>query len=369
MTILVTAVGRDNLPRVMAAMGLPMVLAPVFGPSLGGFLLQSVSWHAIFLINLPVGIVTAVAAVRYLPRDQPEDGTYNPLDWPGLLLAGLGTIGITYGLSQSASAGSFASDSVVVPLVLGCTLVAAFVLRSRRISHPLLDLRLYQIRAFSSATAVMFCLGAALFATMLLLPLYFQDAQGDSALRTGLLLMPQGLGGAVGMNRSAAATHRFGAGLTSLMGSAVLIAATIPFLFVGSRTPYSWLVGAMIVRGFGSAFATMPAMTAAFASLDHDQVSDASPQLNVIQRVGGSLGTAVIAVILQTNLMHASAKGGGHATSAAIARAFDQTYLWVIVMTLLACVPGSVLWRVERRQRREGATTGPIEEHLMEVVA
>jgi EmrB/QacA subfamily drug resistance transporter len=369
MTILVNTVGRDNLARVMSAMGIPMVLAPVFGPSLGGFLLQSVSWHAIFLINLPVGIATAIAAVRMLPRDRPQPGAAGRLDWPGLLLAGLGTVGITYALSQSASAGSFTSRTVVAPFVIGVVLVVGFVVRARRISNPLLDLRLYELRAYSSATAVMFCLGAALFATMILLPLYFQDARGDDAIRTGLLLIPQGFGGAVGMNRSAAATNRLGAGLTSLFGTAVLIAATIPFLFVRPGTPYSLLVGAMIIRGFGSAFATMPAMTAAFAALNHDQVNDASPQLNVIQRIGGSLGTAIIAVVLQTKLTHAAALGKGHATPIAVTRAFNQTYLWVIVMTLLACVPGVVLWRIERQLRREGATTVPGEGSLMEIVA
>lgn len=368
MTILVNAVGRENLARVMAAIGLPMVLAPIFGPTLGGFLLQSVSWHAIFLVNLPVGIVTAIAAVRMLPRDRPEPDEAGPLDWIGLLLAGLGTVGITYSLSQSATAGSFVSGTVIVPFVGGCALVALFVLRTRRMTHPLLDLKLYQIRAFGSAAAVMFCLGAALFATMLLLPLYFQDARGDDAMRTGLLLIPQGLGGAVGMNRSASATNRFGAGLTSLCGTAILIAATIPFVYVRPNTSYEWLVIVMVVRGFASAFSTMPAMTAAFSALNHDQVSDASPQLNVIQRVGGSLGTAVIAVVLQSKLVHAAAQGGGHASPLGMARAFDQTYIWVIAMAALACIPGIILWRVERRLRREGLAEVHREEPLMEVV-
>ena len=131
LTILVNASGRDALPKVMSAIGVPLVLAPVFGPTLGGFLLQSVSWHAIFLINVPIGIATALIAVRLLPRDQPAPDRGGPLDWPGLLLAALGTIGITYGLSQSATAGSFTSRSVVVPAVLGVVLLAAFVVRAR----------------------------------------------------------------------------------------------------------------------------------------------------------------------------------------------------------------------------------------------
>jgi hypothetical protein len=125
----------------------------------------------------------------------------------------------------------------------------------------------------------------------------------------------------------------------------------------------------MVVRGFGSAFATMPAMTAAFASLDHDQVSDASPQLNVIQRVGGSLGTAVIAVVLQSELTGAAHGRHSRLGPAAVASAFDRTYLWVIGMTVLASVPGFVLWRVERSRPAVSGVSVRQEDTLMEVVA
>src|SRR6516164_749544 len=169
----------------MSAIGVPLVLAPVFGPTLGGFLLQSVSWHAIFLINVPIGIVTAVVATRLLPRDHPEPDSAGPLDWPGLLLAGFGIVGITFGLSQGATAGSFSSVSVILPVIGGAVLVGGFVMRARVIRHPLLDLRLYSIRAYSSASVVMFCLGAAMFGAMILLPLYFQVARGQDAIHTG----------------------------------------------------------------------------------------------------------------------------------------------------------------------------------------
>ena len=124
-----------------------------------------------------------------------------------MLLAGGGTVGIIYGLSESATAGSFTSRSVVVPVLLGVVLIGAFVLRARRIDYPLLDLRLYRLRAFSSASVVMFCLGGAMFASLILLPLYFQVARGQDAIHTGLLLIPQGIGSAIGMNRSAVATR------------------------------------------------------------------------------------------------------------------------------------------------------------------
>ncbi len=369
LTILVNAAGRDNLPRVMSAIGVPMVLAPVFGPTFGGFLLQSVSWHAIFWINVPIGVVTALVALRLLPRDQPNKESAGPLDWPGLLLAGFGTVGITYGLSQSATAGSFTSLTVIGPMVLGAVLVVAFVVRSRVISRPLLDLRLYAIRAYSAASVVMFCMGAALFGAMILLPLYFQVARGEDAITTGLLLIPQGIGASIGMNRSALATHRFGAGLTSLGGVLIMVFATIPFLFVGATTPYEWLGAAMVVRGVGVGLAFMPAMTAAFSPLNHDQVNDASPQLNVIQRVGGSLGTAIIAVVLQTKLSHLPGANTRHGASAtAIAASFAETYRWVILISILALIPATVLWRVERQLRATGQETAPSDEALVEAI-
>ena len=365
LTVLVTAAGRENLPKVMSMIGVPIVLAPVFGPTLGGLLLQSVGWQAIFLINVPIGIATVFVARRLLPRDRPDKERAGRLDWPGLILAAAGTVGITYGLSESASAGNLTSRSVLVPLVVGVVLVAAFVFRARRIDHPLLDMRLYRIRAYSAASVVMFCLGAALFAALILLPLYFQVARGEDAIHTGILLIPQGLGSAIGMNRSASATRRFGAGLTSLCGGFVLVLGTLPFLFVGAETPYAPIAISMIVRGIGVGLAIMPAMTAAFSSLAKDQINDASPQLNVLQRVGGSLGTAVIAVVLQSKLVSL----GSHPTAAATASAFAQTYVWVVVLSLLALIPAAFLWRLERRPGANGYRSEVLEESLVEGIA
>jgi EmrB/QacA subfamily drug resistance transporter len=367
LTILVNSTDRDDLPKLMSAIGVPLVLAPVFGPTLGGFLLQSVSWHAIFLVNVPIGIVTGVLAFRMLPRDGPDKEGAGRLDWLGLLLAGFGTVGVTYGLSQSATAGSFTSPSVILPMIGGAVLIVLFILRSRVIKNPLLDFRLYAIRAYSSAAVVMFCMGAALFGAMVLLPLYFQLDRGQDAIHTGLALIPQGLGASVGMYGSARATRRFGAGLTSLVGVFIVLTATLPYLFVGDTTPYIVLASAMVVRGVGVGLAMMPAMTAAFSPLDEEQVHDASPQLNVIQRIGGSLGTAVIAVVLQTRLT-ADAAHGQVATSTAIATSFDESYRWVIFMLFLALIPATFLWRVERRLRITGQETEASEESLVEAI-
>ncbi|HVX34362.1 MAG TPA: DHA2 family efflux MFS transporter permease subunit, partial [Solirubrobacterales bacterium] len=225
--ILVRAAGPRNLPKVMSAIGIPIVLAPIFGPTIGGLLLEHVSWQSIFLVNLPVGILTLVAALKLLPKDRPEGA--EPLDFLGLGILSVGLVGITYGLAETGSAGTLFAGSVLIPLAIGLAGVAAFVLRALRVPNPLLNVRLYKDRAFAAASITTFCLGAALFGAMVLMPLYFQTVRGQDAVDTGLLLIPQGIGAAVAMGLSGRATERWGGGITAALGTVITLAATIPF--------------------------------------------------------------------------------------------------------------------------------------------
>ncbi len=363
--ILVKAAGPRNLPKVMSLIGVPIVLAPVFGPTLGGLLLQSVGWQWIFMINVPVGVLALTMAWRLLPHDAAGTDQAGRLDVIGLALAALGVVGLTYGLSESETAGTLTSPSVLIPVLAGIALLALFITRSRRIERPLLDLKLFANPAFRAASIVTFCLGAALFGAMILMPLYFQTVRGDDAIQTGLLLIPQGIGGGLGMFLSGRLTERIGAGRTSFLGAAILAVATLPFVLVTATTPYSTIGTAMLFRGIGVGLSIMPAMTAAFSVLPREKVNDASPQLTVLQRVGGSLGTAIIAVVLEGQLNTAH-------TAAAAAAGFGQTYWWVMGVTLLALIPTLMLARIERRAK-VSATEMPVaitaEEPLLEAAA
>ncbi len=139
-------------------------------------------------------------------------------------------------------------------------------------------------------------------------------------------------------------TDRYGGGLLAVLGIIVTVVATIPLTLVTDTTAYPELSVALFVRGLGIGLAIMPAMTAAFAVLRRDQVPDATPQLNVLMRLGGSLGTALLAVILQHGLTDAT-------TSSQAAAAFADTYVWVIAITAVAIVPAAILARVEWRRR------------------
>jgi hypothetical protein len=136
-----------------------------------------------------------------------------------------------------------------------------------------------------------------------------------------------------------------------MIGCLTLVVATIPFTLIGVATPFTVIGVAMVVRGIGIGLSIMPSMTAAFSVLRREQITDASPTLTVLMRVGGSLGTAIIAVVLQGHLAHAH-------TPVAEAASFAHTYWWVMAVSLIALVPTLLLVRVERRARAAARSAG-----------
>jgi EmrB/QacA subfamily drug resistance transporter len=346
--MLAEAAGPKRMGRVMSIVAVPMMLAPILGPALGGLIIDNLSWRWIFYVNVPIGVTAVVAAMRILPTIERKPADRLDVVGFGLMAAGLPLL--TYGIAEIAATGGFTSPKVVVPSLLGIALVIAFVVHALRVRSvkPLLDMRLYRKTTFSTASIAMFCLAMALFGGMILLPLYWQDIRHQSVFVSGLLTAPQGLGMALVMPLAGKLTDRFGGGPLALYGVIVTALTTIPFGFVGAHTPISYLSFAMLLRGTGIGFAFMPAMTAAFAALERSELSDATPQLNTLQRVGGSIGTAILAVVLQRSLI------GAH-TLAAQANAYGTAF-WVSVgMTALAIIPCIILLRAERAAREEHA--------------
>jgi EmrB/QacA subfamily drug resistance transporter len=345
------AAGPQRMGRVMSIVAVPAMLAPILGPTIGGLIVDNASWRWIFYVNLPIGVIAVVAALRVLPTvARREPGR---LDFRGLALMSVGLPLLTYGLAEIGSTGKFTSVKVVIPILAGLVLIGIFALHALRVPNPLLNLRLYKRPTFSSASIAMFCLGAALFGGMILLPLYWQHIRGESVVDTGLLTAPQGLGMALVMPLAGKLTDRLGGGPLALFGVIVTAVTTIPFGLVGTHTSIAWLSVAMLLRGTGIGFAFMPAMAAAFASLAREELADATPQLNVLQRVGGSIGTAALAVILQRALIGVHSLGGA-------ASAYGTAFWASAAITALAIIPCIVLVRAERAARRAkgGETAG-----------
>jgi EmrB/QacA subfamily drug resistance transporter len=342
--------GPKRMGRVMSIMAVPVMLAPILGPTIGGLIVENISWRWIFYVNVPIGVLGTIAALRVLPSAQ--RGAAGRLDFLGLALMTTGLPLFTYGLAEIGITGSFTAAKVVIPCLGGLALVGLFVVHALRVRRPLLNVRLYRRPTFSSASFAMFCLGAALFGGMILLPLYWQEVRHESVVVTGLLTAPQGLGAALAMPIAGKLTDRVGGGPLALFGVTLCAIATIPFGLIGAHTSILWLSVAMVFRGVGIGFGFMPAMAAAFAALERAELPDATPQLNVLQRVGGSIGTAVLAVVLQRALV------GVHSPAGAAA-GYGTAFWWSVGLTAVAIVPAIILVRAERAARaahRAGAS-------------
>jgi EmrB/QacA subfamily drug resistance transporter len=342
MMMMAGAAGPKRMGRVMSVVSMPMMLAPILGPTIGGLIVDNASWRWIFFVNVPIGVIAVIAALRILPHG--KAGSPRPLDYRGLALIAVGLPLLTYGLAEVGSTGSFTSLKVLLPCVSGLGLIATFILHALRVPNPLLNLHLYRRPTFSTASAATFFLGAALFGGMILMPLYWQHIRHESVLDAGLLMAPQGLGMFLVMPAVGRLTDRLGGGPLALVGVTVTTLATIPFGLIGAHTSIVWLSVALLLRGTGIGFAFMPAMTAAFAALEKSELPDASPQLNVVQRTGGSLGTALLAVVLQRALT------GAHTVGAA-ASGYGTAFWASAALTALAMVPAAILLRAERAAR------------------
>ena len=341
--MMASAAGPKNMGKITAITGVPAMLAPILGPTIGGAILQTTTWRWIFFVNVPIGIIAIAAGLRLIHRSQ-RDRSGETLDLLGLALMATGLPLFTYGLAEIGSLGTFDSPKVIIPIFAGLALIVGFVWHALRAKRPLLQLHLYQRPTFSAAALCMFLVGAAMFGSMILFPLYWQNIRHESVIDTGLLSAPQGLGMALVMPFAGKLTDKHGGGVLALMGVFLTTLFTLPLALVGDHTSIPYLSTMMFFRGVGIAFAFVPTMTAAFASLRTSELSDATPQLNVIQRVGGSIGTAILAVVLDRAI------SGAHSLSAA-ASGFGTAFWWALGMTAFAMIPCVWLLVTERRAR------------------
>jgi EmrB/QacA subfamily drug resistance transporter len=357
MTILTRAAGPQRVGRVMAIIGVPMLLGPILGPILGGWLVESFSWRWIFFINVPIGIAALISSRRILPRDVPQHE--HRLDWRGLLLLSPGLAALIYGLAETNAAGGFASPRVLGPMLAGLAALALFVRHSLRTRDALIDVRLFANRTFAAASGTLVLVVIAVFGGMLLLPLYLQTVRGESPMSTGLLLAPQGFGAMLSMPIAGRLTDRTGVGRIVPVGLVLVGAAFVGLTQLGADTSY-WLFGVtLFVLGLGMGATMMPTFSAAMQTLREAAIAKASTTLNINQQTGASIGTAVLSVLLahelSSRLAGSAAGGAGSGIGARLpdavrakvaplmADAFGSTFWWAFGLVVVAFVVAIVL--------------------------
>ncbi|HEY0754884.1 MAG TPA: DHA2 family efflux MFS transporter permease subunit [Ktedonobacteraceae bacterium] len=285
----------------MGSFGVPALLAPAIGPTLGGYLVTYAGWQLIFFINVPIGIVAFVLSMLFIREFRA--GTRQRFDFLGCFLVALGLATVLYGLS-SASTDGWASTTVVGFLSVGLFSLLLFVvaelLLARRGGTPLLDLRLFANGPFRAGIIANVFVIFSLFGGLFLFPLYLQNLRQLSAFQAGLILLPQALASMVSVLIGGRLVDRFGVRTIMIPGLLVLGVATWQLTFLNLNTSFSWFQFLLILRGVALGLTVQPLTVAMMSEVQPRQLAQASSLSTVSRSVSSSLGIAILATLVQT---------------------------------------------------------------------
>jgi EmrB/QacA subfamily drug resistance transporter len=322
--------------RVRAASILTVgtTLAPAIGPVLGGLLVTDLSWRWVFFVNLPIGIAAVTFGTLCLERSAPQQA--GVFDVPGFILGGAGLGLAMYGVSEGPLKG-WASSSVIVTCVAGVALLVVMVIVELRTPHPMVALRLLSARLFRSCSGVIFLVSAAFLGTLYLIPLYFQDARGLSALQSGLSTFPEAFGVMIGAQFASRLIYpRLGPRRHITLGLLGLTAGLL-LLTQLSLTTNLWLVrGLMFLLGLLVAQIFVPGQAASFAMISPADTGRASTLFNTGRQVGSAIGVAIISTVLIGIGSTQAAGGVSHPNLRAYHLAFVASAAFALAATVFS---------------------------------
>jgi EmrB/QacA subfamily drug resistance transporter len=319
--------------RAASILTVPTTMAPALGPVLGGLLVTDLSWRWVFFVNLPLGIAAVTFGALFLD----PIGTRNPgrLDVPGFVLGGAGLALVMYGVSEGPLE-SWSSTSVVASCILGAALLGAFTVVELRTRQPMVDLRLLSGRLFRSTSLIMFLAAAAFLGMLYLIPLYFQDARGLSALQSGLSTFPEAFGVMIGAQFASRLIYPRVGPRRHITGGLLGLAASTLVLTQITVSTNLWLIRAlMFVLGWMMAQVMVPNQAASFAMITPDSMGRASTFFNTMRQVGSATGVAILSTVL-IGVGSASGSGGTAGTAAPDINAYHLAFLASAIFALVA---------------------------------
>lgn len=336
-TLLVDIAGAGAMGRLMAVVGLPMMIGPIIGPVVGGLIIQAASWRWLFLVNVPVTIIAGLLIWLKLPNTAPKQPGAR-FDWLGvLLLAGMsGTI--VYGVVQASTHASFNNATTLTYVGIGLLLSCLYVLTAwRKGKDAIVPLPLFKHRNFDGSMIGLFFAGIATNGPMLLLPLFFQNLRGETVAIAALSILPQGIGMLLARPIVGQLIDSIGARFVTIGGLAITLIGSIPFIFFDQHTAYWLLMVVLFVRGIGAGAITSPLMTDAFVGMDRQFSAHVSIASRIMQNVGGAFGSAFLTtIVVNYQTIH-------HATPNMVANSYQQGFLWAVIFTAALVLPALLL--------------------------
>ncbi len=297
------AILRETFPAeeqgmAMGIYGMGVVLAPAFGPTLGGWLTDHYSWPWIFFINVPIGLLNLALVSRFIEDPHYLERDTGMIDWLGLGFMALGLGSLQLMLEQGEREDWFSSGFIVRLAILAAVGMALFVWRELRVRRPAVDLRILKDGSFTSATSLGGVLGMGLYGTLFLLPLLLQNLLGYTAFLSGLALMPRSLAMAVIMPISGRFYNRLGPRLLVAVGLMVSAFSFWELAHLTTDVGFWDIFWPQVWQGVGFSLIFVALSTAALANIPKPKMTAATGLYNVVRQVFGSVGIAIAATQL-----------------------------------------------------------------------
>src|SRR5712671_2997592 len=297
--VLMESFPREKRGSAMAVFGLGVVVAPIIGPTLGGWITDNYSWRWIFYINIPIGILAVFMANTFV-EDPPYIRNQRPgrIDYLGfgLMALALGTMQLVLDKGQEDE--WFSSSFITWVTILSVTAAIAFVIWELRSKEPIVDLRVMLNRNFAVGTSLMICMGIVLYGTIALLPLFLQTLMGYPAVDSGLAVSPRGFGAVTSMLIVGRLINRVRGRYLVMFGFTVLAYSIYLFSKINLEISISSIVWPNIISGFAMGFVFVPLTTMALGTLSNEQMGNASGVFNLMRNSGGSIGIATVTTLL-----------------------------------------------------------------------
>jgi EmrB/QacA subfamily drug resistance transporter len=325
----------QKLGSLMSIIGIPMLIVPILGPVIGGFIVNSLPWRWIFYVNIPICLIALLLTI-HLPEIEPINDKQRP-DIAGMILSSAFFILFILAISEITSSDNLSSGGFMFSLTGGIICLIVFIIYSLKTKmEPAIDIRLYKLKSFTASSILFFTSAIVSTGVLFILPLFFQQVKGESSFIAGLMLAPQGIGMIFTRGIAGKLTDRIGARFVVSTGLVIVSAGTLPFLFAGAGTNTIFLILALFVRGAGLGAVTIPIMASVYDELSQKEITHGTIVTRILQQIGGAFGTAVLAARLTAYLPQSADPG-------LVGRAFHLVFAWSLGFTLISIIPALIL--------------------------
>ncbi|HCM85117.1 MULTISPECIES: MDR family MFS transporter [Enterococcus] len=336
-TLLVKTAGPENIGRVMAIVSTPMIFGPILGPVLGGFIIQAASWRWIFFINVFIILIAAPLMMRTLPNFEPFNRK-SKLDIFGILDLSAMSAALIYGITKAADHATFKNSESLIWTGLGLLFLIVYIVYDYRKQHvTVLPLTIFSHRSFKASSVGLFFANIAIMGPMLILPLFFQNFRHFSAMEAAIALIPQGLGMLVTRPLIGKLIDKLGAKYVVIVSLIISLVGTIPLVFITDKTSMVWIALILFIRGTSFGGINLPLTSDAYTGLADEELPDAGVGINIIENLGSSFGSAIIATVVATVLQ------GVQPTITHELSAYHAGFLFSVIALALIFIPSIFL--------------------------